>query len=159
MLPCSVLFFHPFLWFMKHYDLETSTIGHLLVWSRGCGKIMFPRWFATVFFNLDRSFSHLKEKCPLQVENVGTLCSGTHTLSLDVSWYMELYVQSTPHTCRLIMLMASYTSDCSLSQTLFWDINSTCHCKYVCNPAHPVLGWLFHCILSCFFRQMTLVSL
>lgn len=49
---------------MKHYDLETSTLGPLLVWSQGCAKVMFPQWFATVFFNLDRSFSHLKEKFP-----------------------------------------------------------------------------------------------
>lgn len=47
--------------------------GHLLVWSRGCAKVMFPQWFATVFFNLDRSFSHFKEKFLLQVENVETI--------------------------------------------------------------------------------------
>lgn len=61
---------------MKHYDLETSILGHLLVWSQGCAK---------VFFNLDRSFSHLKEKFPLQVMNVETIFYAlqwrTHTQS------------------------------------------------------------------------------
>lgn len=93
---------------------ETLWPGNKYTWTTvslvtGMCEGYVPRWFATVFFNLDRSFSHLKDKFPLQVDNVGTLCSGAHTLSLDVSWCMEFYVQSRPHTCRLIMLMASYT--------------------------------------------------